>query len=558
MSKGFTEFELMAAEWSKQQKKMENKESKPSTLSNKENSRLRSRSKEKKSKHHKRSRSRDNIPSHSRRRHSRDRSSSNTKKSHKRSRREPNPTYVNRAKESNEEVIGRDPVIRGRTRSRSDSLAPRDSGRRSRSLSRSWSRSRSRSPVAWTHDRYSKQSPRGLVWTVEMYRTGTCPDVGYTLSGRQSPTPQLLYEHLEQFVNGSGYIKSMTMTGEMSMDFLQAPSSPMGFLSAAATAACVIPVHFHSVHSVPKHLRSVWRAVQSRPLIKTMGGLGGGVGGDSSSSSTMDDSHSNNTNNNEDNDNNEGGGDINALNMSASVSVSVDITSYEDLLNDLTTVWKDEEEIIKLAPVDQTEAATTAGGGDGGDDLTSSRQGKTIRKTKFGDRLISKAKGKETVTMTVTETTRTVPITQRGEQNYPTTTTTNTTTRSTSITEDNKHNNNNNNNNNSSNNSNNNSNNNNNNNKISSLGPLMAPTNSNRGWTIVTSLRDYLTDLSYMNKQKTTTPTQQQEEGIRSQRVRLIPRHVKMPLTQVPSTIYCPSNVPRYIRVFRLEHIENS
>lgn len=163
MASGFTEYELMAAEWSRK-KKLEREKETPKSDTNE----LRSKSNisHKLVKQHRRSRS------HSPARRSRSRTPPRrrdriSEAENLASLYAPyDPTLAHQGLSFTGEVIGRDPAIdkskrapsRSRSRSRSRDRMARDTRRSARRDSRSSSterRGRSRSPNHWTHDKYN-------------------------------------------------------------------------------------------------------------------------------------------------------------------------------------------------------------------------------------------------------------------------------------------------------------------------------------------------------------------------------------------------------------------
>lgn len=79
---------------------------------------------------------------------------------------------------------------------------------------------------------------RGVAWVVSMYASGRCQDWGYTLTGPQAPSPELLATHLGQLLSSEN-----SFDKERLRYMLASPVTGSRSLSATATAVCLVPAH---------------------------------------------------------------------------------------------------------------------------------------------------------------------------------------------------------------------------------------------------------------------------------------------------------------------------
>ena len=93
---------------------------------------------------------------------------------------------------------------------------------------------------------------RGILWNIQMYVDGVCPDMAYSFSGRPAPTPFLIAHYISQHL-------AVPRGMEVLCEKICVPRDAAASLSAEATCVCVVPEE--GLDFVPKHLQETWRVL---------------------------------------------------------------------------------------------------------------------------------------------------------------------------------------------------------------------------------------------------------------------------------------------------------
>jgi len=107
---------------------------------------------------------------------------------------------------------------------------------------------------------------RGILWNLQMYSEGLCPDVSYTYVDRMAPSPPRIIRFLRAHTDDMLAGKHPSAVEPRNFDLeeiewlkqtIAVPSSNVSYLSPEATSACIIPAESRAF--VSADMREVWR-----------------------------------------------------------------------------------------------------------------------------------------------------------------------------------------------------------------------------------------------------------------------------------------------------------